>query len=243
MLSKTAALTLLSVPHSSQLIQRLGQPWCEVDKLDDNLPLTPHPTPSTLLTRLAALVPQEARHPIKYRIDQRARLPPQSDRLRSLESIPRGEDRKLLAAKIKQVSSNRHDKTLALFCHGSKPNDREGNPTGIVVCIAWKLGKEVGRWTKNLGPNSSTSDAAFEAILLATNYIRDHPINDEDATPVEIRSTDANIARDCLKSGTRNHQDQIENLSTTFSNILNAQPTLQVNLGWLPAAKGMVPLR
>ena len=76
MLSKMAALTLLSVPHSSQLIQRLGQPWCEVDELDDNLPLTPHPTPSTPLTRLAALVPQEARRPIKYRIDQRARLPP-----------------------------------------------------------------------------------------------------------------------------------------------------------------------
>jgi hypothetical protein len=61
MLSKTAALTLLTIPHSSQLIQRLGPPWCSADELDDNIPLTPHPSPNTPLTRLAALVPQEAR--------------------------------------------------------------------------------------------------------------------------------------------------------------------------------------
>jgi hypothetical protein len=50
MLSKTAALTLLTVLHSSQLIQRLGPPWCNAGELDDNNPLTPHPTPSTPLT-------------------------------------------------------------------------------------------------------------------------------------------------------------------------------------------------
>jgi hypothetical protein len=243
MLSKTAALTLLTVPHSSQLIQRLGQPWCDAGELDDDIPLTPYPTPSTPLTRLASLVPQEARRPTTYRLDQWARLPPRSDRLRALEAIPRGEDRKLLAAQIKQTTSNRRNKTLILFCQGSKPSDREGNPTGIAVCIAWRLGKEVGHLTKNLGPSASTTDAAFEAILLATNYIRDHHEGEEEGAHVEIRSTDAKVARDCLKSGSRDHHDQIEDLSTSFSNILDAQPTLQINMGWLPAAKGSIPLR
>src|SRR6266852_2055496 len=136
MLSKTAALTLLTIPHSSQLIQRLGPPWCSADELDNNIPLTSHPTPNTPLTRLAALIPQEARRPFNYSPDRWARLPPQSDRLQVLEAILCGEDRKRLAAQIKEVTSNRHNNTLILFCQGSKPNDREGTPTGVVVCIA-----------------------------------------------------------------------------------------------------------
>jgi hypothetical protein len=31
LLSKTTALTLLTIPNSSQLIQRLGVPWCNMD--------------------------------------------------------------------------------------------------------------------------------------------------------------------------------------------------------------------
>jgi hypothetical protein len=85
MLSKTAALTLLTVPHSSQIIQRLGQPWCDANELDEDIPMTPYPTPSTPITRLASLVPQEARRPTSYRLDQWARLPPRSDRLRGSE--------------------------------------------------------------------------------------------------------------------------------------------------------------
>jgi len=192
MLSKTAALTLLTVPHSSQLIQRLGPPWCNADEITNNIPLTPHPTPATPLTRLALLVPQEARRPIKFHLDQR-RLPPQNARLRALEAIPRGEDRKRLATLIKQVSTNRHNKTLTLFCQGSKPNDRGGTPTAIAVCLAWQFGKEIGHLTKHIGPNASTADAAYEAIILATNYIRDHP-PEADGGPTDIRSTDANVA-------------------------------------------------
>ena len=243
MLSKTAALSLLTIPHSSQLIQRLGPPWCGADELSDDIPLTPYPTPNTPLTRLAALVPQEARNPINFRHDQWARLPPQNDRLHALEAIPHGEDRKRLATQIKQATTNRYNKTLILFCQGSKPNDRDGTPTGTAVCIAWRLGKEVGHLTKCLGPNASTSDAAYEAIQLATNYIHDHFPNGEAGGPTEIRSTDAKVARDCLKLGTRDHHEHIENLATSFSNILDAQRSLQINLGWLPATKGSLPLR
>ena len=48
---------------------------------------------------------------------------------------------------------------------------------------------------KNLGPSASTIDAAFEAILLATSYMCDYPTGGEKGVQVEIRSTDANIAR------------------------------------------------
>jgi hypothetical protein len=59
----------------------------------------------------------------------------------------------------------------------------------------------------------------------------------------EIRSTDANFARDCLKSDTCDHHEHIENFAISLSDILDAQPSLQINLGWLPAAKGSLPLR
>jgi hypothetical protein len=60
----------------------------------------------------------------------------------------------------------------------------------------------------SLGPNASTADAAYEALLLAAHYIRDHPLSGEGGYRAEIRSTDANVARDCLKSDTRDHHDQ-----------------------------------
>jgi hypothetical protein len=113
----------------------------------------------------------------------------------------------------------------------------------VAVCVAWRLGKEIGHITKCLGPNASTSDAAYEAVLLATNYIRDRLPVDEERGLTEIRSTDANVARDCLKSGNRDHHEHIENLAQSFSNILEAYPALQINLNWLPAAKGSIPLR
>jgi hypothetical protein len=220
-----------------------GPPWCDADEHDNNIPLTLHPAPNTSLTRLAALVPQDARRLINYHPNQQARLPPQNDRLRALEVISCGEDRKRLAAQIKQATSNRHNKTLTLFCQSSKPNNRDGTPSGTAVCVAWRLGKEVGHVTKSLGPNASTLDAAYEAILLATNYIRDHPLTNEEGTLAEIQSTDANVTRDCLKSNTSDHHDHIENLTTSFSNILDAQPSLQINLGWLSATKRSIPLR
>jgi hypothetical protein len=230
MLSKTAALTLLTIPHSSQLIQCLGPPWCSAEELGDGIPLTPHPAPSTPLTRLAALVPHEARQPNNFHLDRQARLPPRNNRLQALEAIPRGEDRKRLAAQIKHATTNRHNNTLILLCQGSKPNDRDGTPTGVAVCVTWRHGKEIGHATKCLGPNASTSDAAYEAVLLATKYICDLP-DGEEGGPTEIRSTDANVARDCLKSNIRDHQEHIEHLANSLSHLLEAKPLLQINLG------------
>jgi hypothetical protein len=82
----------------------------------------------------------------------------------------------------------------------------------------------------------------YEAILLATNYICDHPPNREEGLATKIQSTDANVARDCLKLDTHNHHNHIENLAASFSNILDAQLFLQINLGWLLATKGSAPL-
>ena len=101
-----------------------------------------------------------------------------------------------------------------------------------------------GRVSYHLRPVPETrGQFLLEAILLATSYMRDYPTGGEEGAQVEIRSTDANVARDCLKPDTRNHHDQIEALSIAFSSILDTQPTLQIDIGWLPAAKGSNPLR
>src|ERR1700733_13908130 len=80
-----------------------------------------------------------------------------------------------------------------------------------------KLGTQRSVLAQTRAPRSS--DAAYEAILLATNYIRDRLPVDEERGLTEIRSTDANVARDCLKSGNRDHHEQIENLAQSFSTI------------------------
>ena len=131
---------------------------------------------------------------------------------------------------------------LILFCQGFKLNDQDGNPTGIVVCVAWQLGKEVGHSTKRLGPNASTSDTAYEAIILATNYIWDCLLKDKERGPTEIQLTDFNVARDGLKLGSCDHHEHTENLAVSLSNILKTHPLLQISLGWLPATKGSIPL-
>lgn len=60
--------------------------------------------------------------------------------------------------------------------------------------------------------------------------------------PTEIQSTDANVTRDCLKSSTCNHHGHIKNLTVSLSNILKTHTSLQINLGWLSATKGSIPL-
>lgn len=106
--------------------------------------------------RLASLVPQETRPSFNFQLDQRAQLPPRHKRLYKLAEISRGEDRKQMTTELKHTTENRHNNTLILFRQGSKPDDRE-----------------VGHRTESLGTNTSSVDAACEAILLATNYIRD----------------------------------------------------------------------
>jgi hypothetical protein len=105
-----------------------------MNKLEDYNPPTLHPSPSTALTRLATLVPHEARRPIYFH--------PGS--ARSWRS--RGASQKQLATDVKRACENRHNDTLALFCQGSKPNYREGSPTRIASCIAsWQRKSGTGR--------------------------------------------------------------------------------------------------
>ena len=108
--------------------------------------------------------------------------------------------------------------------------------------MVWQRGKEVSHKTKHMGPNTSTADAAYEAITLATSYIQDHLPDGEASGLTKIQSTDANTAKNCLKTGSRDHHENIETLSASLSNILKAHPSLQINLGWLLATKGFVPL-
>jgi hypothetical protein len=64
-------------------------------------------------------------------------------------------------------------------------------------------------------------DAAYEAVLLATKYICDLP-DGEKGGPTKIRSTDANVARDCLKLNICDHQEHIEHLATSLSHLLKS---------------------
>ncbi|KAI0284413.1 hypothetical protein BC826DRAFT_1109755 [Russula brevipes] len=83
--------------------------------------------------------------------------------------------------------------TLLLFFQCSKPCNDDNTPTGIAVCIAWMRGAEIGHSVKCLGAGASSADAAHEALLLAANFILDHPQTPQDITNMEILSTDRQV--------------------------------------------------
>ncbi len=91
--------------------------------------------------------------------------------------------------------------------------------------------------------NTSTADTAHEVIQLAAESLLDSLPTLDNRTLVMIHSTDATVTRDCLKSGTHDHRVHIKTLSTSISNILDTYPDLQINISWLPAAKGSKPLQ
>jgi hypothetical protein len=95
MLSKTAVLSLLSIPHSSQLIQRLGLLWCSLADLCNSPPKLPYLPPLMVLTRLARLALHKSwlAHNFKHGPWVRQAIP--SDCLAIDSSLPRGEERKL----------------------------------------------------------------------------------------------------------------------------------------------------
>jgi len=67
MLSRTTALSLLSIPHNSLLIA-LRNSMVRPKGSTPGLSKPPYPTPRTPLTRLANLAPPESRHPQKLQI-------------------------------------------------------------------------------------------------------------------------------------------------------------------------------
>ena len=82
--------------------------------------------------------------------------------------IPCSEARKLCAQEIAQAVTTNHANTLYLFCHGASLSNKVGTPIAIAACTANYRGKITEMLTKTLGLNSSTRDAAFHTLSLAT---------------------------------------------------------------------------
>jgi ribonuclease HI len=245
MLSKTAALSLLSIPHSSQLIQRLGPPWCGLADLRDGPPKLPHPAPSTALTRLARLAPPESRlaHDFKHGPWVRRSIP--SDRLAIDASLPHGEERKLRARAIAAEESNGSPDELRLFCHGGCPSNREGVPIATASCAASLRGKTVGILTETLGPNASSKDAAVRALSLAmslsTTTLHEH----KHIRRIKIYTSDPLLPAQCLNlRGSRQEADHPDaDFAQTTMSILDAHQSLMISVGWVPPGKGLHSLR
>ena len=242
MLSKTAALSLLSVPHNSQLIQRLGPPWCNPQDLDDGHVSLPHPTPRTPLTILARLVPPASRKAHDFKLGPWTRLPTPSDRLNTVTDIPRGEARKLRAQEIAQAATTNRADTLYLFCHGASPSNEAGSPIATAACTANYRGKITETLTKTLGPNSSTRDAAFHALSLATALVIPTLHEHRAIQHIKLFTTDPNIPSKCLDRGTPGQEENTTNFAQAITNILDTYQRLTITISWVPPGKNLKPV-
>ena len=238
-LSKMAALSLLSIPHSSQLIQRLGPPWCSpLECKEGHVPL-PHPIPNTPLIRLANRTPHQARHPANYQHGPWMQLTPNRDLLQLIPATPHGEDRKQLAESLIHSTKDRQDALLLIFCQGSCPSSPEGEPISIASCVAWQKGRKIKHSSKIIGHGADTADAAIEAVILtlslATSMLPQLP----STNTIKILSTNAYIPRLCA---THNHRDLspcLITLSTSLTDFLD-RFQLPTSVSWSPIAKGLV---
>jgi Reverse transcriptase (RNA-dependent DNA polymerase) len=243
MLSKTAALTLLTVPHSSQLIQRLGPPWCNPLECNDGHTPLPFPIPNTPLIRLANLAPAQARRPANYKHGPWTQLLPNNNHLHLLPDTPRGEDRKWLTESIIHATRNAQDATLLIFCQGSSPSLPAGNPVSVATCVAWLKGRETGHLTQNIGEGADTADAAIEAMILAVNLIDSITTQQPNITNIKIYSTDAHVPKMCSNRSHRDLSPRLFEFSLSITNLLNRLPTTQITVSWAPITKGLLPAR
>jgi hypothetical protein len=135
MLLETAALSLLTILHTSQLIQGLGPPWC--DRTSELRKGFPHPAPRAPLTRLAKLVFADSRRPATFKYGPWVRRANTSDRLITVTvtSIPRGEDRKRSTRDITREVAGKRADTLLIFCHGACPSNKKGTPAHSHRCL------------------------------------------------------------------------------------------------------------
>jgi hypothetical protein len=154
MLSKPAALSLLVIPHSSQLIQCLGPP---VQRGGAGCG-----APTPLRIHRSSGSPR-LYHPTQDAQSTFARTPGRGTtnlpHLRVLSDFPKGEDRKLLAAAIKTTATTPQNNTLLLFCQGCKLCNNNNTPTGMAVCVAWRQGVKhvkIGHSVKCLSAGAMT---------------------------------------------------------------------------------------
>ena len=198
MLSRTAALSLLSIPHSSQLIQHLGPPWCDPENVAPNPHFRAHAGQHTPLTQLSKLVPPQSCRPEKFKYGPWTHNVITSDRLITNPDVPRGEDRKTRTRDIKREESDGRSSTLLLFCHGASPSDREGTPMATAACAANRRGKTIGILTEALGPYASTRDAAYKSLTLATDLAIPTLHETNSIREIKIFSTNPTLPAQCL---------------------------------------------
>jgi hypothetical protein len=239
MLSRTAALSLLSVPHSSQLIQRLGPPWCKPEDLCKGFPNCPYPAPPTSLTHLTKLVPPESCSPPNYKYGPWVRRMITSDRLTLDTNTPQGEERRQRAREIAAADVGRRVDVLTLFCHGACPCNREGTPIAVAAATASYKGKTMDTLTRALGPLASSNDAATHALSLATALAIPALHANRSITHIQIFTTNPILPKQCLNRNTTAQPLPGYDFTQALTNILDTYHQLRITIGWVPPGKGL----
>jgi len=244
MLSETAALSLLTILHNSQLIQRLGLPWCDWSKVHDGFLNTPHPAPHTPLSQLANLVPTDSCHPETFKYGPWVRRVIASDHLTTSTNIPCREDRKQLSRDIAKEAKGSQPNMLLLFCHGASPSNEDGTPIATAACIACFKGKVTDSLTHSLGPHTSVKDTTFHALTLAIALtilaLHEH----KTILHIKIFTTNPLLPNQCFERNTTNQptQDSNSNFIAALTNILDTYQRLEIAVSWAPSGKGLYPL-
>jgi Reverse transcriptase (RNA-dependent DNA polymerase) len=242
MLSKNAALSLLSIPHNSQLIQHLGPPWCNAQHCDKNAPNLPFPPPQTALTHLTGLVPPKSRRAHNYNYGPWVRRLTTSDRLITDTNILHREDCKLRAREVAHSAWDCRADILHLFCHRACLTNWDSISISMAACTASYRGRIMEMMTKTLGSNASARDTAFHALGLATalaiQALHEHRAIKE----VRIHLSDPLIPAQCLDPKAIDQSQNTTNFAQAMTNILDSYQNLMTTISWLLPGKGLSTL-
>jgi hypothetical protein len=241
-LSTQAAIRLLSLPHSSPVLLRLGPPWSTGEGSGSHLPYPFQARrPTTCIRRLIQHVKFESRAPPCLDHPPWRRCSPPPDRLTIRHNPCTGEARKQLLNAIRTIHHNQEDRLL-VYCRGSGPNPTQTHPVWTGTVVAFRRGREVGSQATPLGTNASLRDASFRALVdaaeLAKSLLAASP-----TSSVTIYTADHQIIPWLLTTDRHDNASACRTVCEVLATTLFDNPTSTVSISWIPGMGSFYPLK
>jgi hypothetical protein len=240
-LAKQAAIRLLTLPTSSPVLQRLGNPWCSAQGSGIPLPYSPlaHP-PVSCVRRLIKRVPADSRRPPDFNHPPWRRCQPPPARFTVSQLVCKGDERKKLISSIVNTHYDKSDKVL-IYCRALSPNPTRTHPMWTAACVAFRRGQEVGHRVTVLGQNASARDAAFHAVADAADLTRDL-LADSPSPSVSILTADHIVLPYCQVTDRHDNAEACKAICDTISDLLATHPASTCAIRWLPGTASFLPL-
>jgi hypothetical protein len=241
-LGAQAAIRLLTLPPSSPVLHRLGQPWSTGEGSGAPLPYTtPARRIDTCIHKLSQQVPIESRTPPGLDHPPWRRCTPPAERFSITHNPCKGEARKTLFNSIKSLHRSQGD-PLIIYCRAAGPNPTQTRPQWTGAAVAFRKGREMGTQATVLGQHASHRDAAFQALVDATKLAKDRIITSP-ARSLIIFTADQFVIPWCQTTDRHDNANACKAVCNNIADILFALPESTVAIRWIPGTGSFSPLK